>query len=183
MTGTDPRPAATLRPALRLSADSAGGTAPSRSRGDALRQRQSGCRRPWVRERGEDDPDVLAALGLPPGRAPCPAPFHRIFKARDVVAFEQAEGQWLQATGVSPTDMLAVDGTAPRGVARSGVPAVYLVGVYAHRAKTAIAQLRTEGKRHELSAARKVLTHTPVTGRVVMGDALLTDRALCTQIM
>jgi len=137
----------------------------------------------WVRERVEDDPDLLTALGLPLGRMPCPATFHRIFKALDVAAVEQAVGQWLAATGVTPTDALAVDGKALRGVERSGVPAVYLVGVYAHGAETMIAQLRTEGKGHELRAARQVLAQTPLTGRVVTGDALLTDRALCAQIV
>lgn len=137
----------------------------------------------WVRERVEDDPDLLTALGLPPGRMPCPATFHRIFKALDVATFEQVVGQWLQASGVTPTETLAVDGKALRGVERSGVPAVYLVSVYAHGAETVIAQLRTAGKGHELNAARQVLADTPITGRVVTGDALLTDRALCAQIV
>jgi DDE_Tnp_1-associated/Transposase DDE domain len=137
----------------------------------------------WVRERVEDDPALLTALGLPPGRAPCVATFHRIFKALDVAAFEQAVGQWLAATGVAPTDALAVDGKAVRGVGRPGVPGVYLVGVYAHAAETVVAQLRTEGKGHELAAARQVLTQTPIADRVVTGDALLTQRDLCTQIV
>jgi hypothetical protein len=137
----------------------------------------------WVRERAEDDPDLLAALGLPPGRMPCVATFHRIFKALDVAAFEQAVGQWLAATGVAPADALAVDGKALRGVERPGVPGVYLVGVYAHAAETVIAQLRTAGKGHELAAARQVLRDVPVTGRVVTGDALLTHRGLCAQII
>ena len=137
----------------------------------------------WVRERVEDDPDLLTTLGLPPDRTPCPATFHRIFKALDVAAFERVIGQWLQRTGVARSDAVAVDGKVVRGVERSGVPGVYLVGVYAHAAETLIAQLRTEGKGHELSAARQLLAQTPVTGRVVTGDALLTDRALCAQIV
>lgn len=137
----------------------------------------------WVRERVEDDPALLTALGLPPGRMPCVATFHRIFKALDVVAFEQAVGGWLQATGVAPTDALAVDGKALRGVARPGVPGAYLVGVYAHAAETVIAQVRTDGKGHELAAARQVLGQVPLAGRVVTGDALLTQRDLCRQIV
>ena len=137
----------------------------------------------WVRERVEDDPALLTALGLPPGRMPCVATFHRIFKALDVAAFEQAIGQWRRRTGVAPTDAVAVDGKALRGVARPGVPGVYLVGVYAHGAATMIAQLRAEGKGHELSATRQVLAQVPITGRVVTGDALLTHRELCDQIV
>ena len=69
----------------------------------------------WVRERVEDDPALLTALGLPPGRMPCVATFHRIFKALDVAAFEPVVGRWLAATGVAPTAALAVDGKALRG--------------------------------------------------------------------
>ncbi len=137
----------------------------------------------WVRERVEDDPELLTALGLPPGRRPCVATFHRIFKALDVTAFEQVVGTWLMATGVAPTDAVAVDGKALRGVERPGVPGVYLVGVYAHAAESVIAQLRTEGKGHELAAARHALAQVPLTDRMVTGDALLTQRDLCAQIV
>lgn len=137
----------------------------------------------WVRERAADDPELLTALGLPAGRAPCVATFHRVFKALDVAAVERALGAWLQQTGVVPGEALAVDGKAVRGVERDGVPGVYLVSVYAHGAETVIAQLRTAGKGHELPAARTLLDQTPVAGQVITGDALLTDRALCAQVV
>lgn len=137
----------------------------------------------WVRERVEDDPDVLTALGLPLGRMPCVATFHRIFKALDGAVFEQVVGQWLAATGVAPTDALAIDGKALRGVGRPGVPGAYLVGAYAHAAETVIAQVRTAGKGHEVGAARQLLAQVPVTDRVVTGDALLTQRTLCRQVV
>jgi hypothetical protein len=137
----------------------------------------------WVRERVEDDPELLTALGLPAGRVPCVATFHRVFKALDVAAFEQALGAWLQQTGLLSGEALAVDGKAVRGVERGGVPGVYLVSVYAHAAETVIAQLRTAGKGHELPAARALLGQVPVAGQVVTGDALLTDRALCAQVV
>lgn len=137
----------------------------------------------WVRERVEDDPALLTALGLPAGRVPCVATFHRVFKALDVAAFEQALGRWLQQTGVAPDEALAVDGKALRGVEREGVPGAYLVSAYAHAAQAVIAQLRTAGKGHELTAARTLLGQVPLAGRVVTGDALLTDRALCAQVV
>lgn len=137
----------------------------------------------WVRERVADDPELLTALGLPAGRVPCVATFHRVFKTLDVTAFEVALGAWLQRTGLTPGDALAVDGKAVRGVERDGVPGVYLVSVYAHAAETVIAQLRTAGKGHELTAARTLLGQIPVAGQIVTGDALLTDRALCAQVV
>jgi hypothetical protein len=133
----------------------------------------------WVRERVADDPDLLTALDLPPGRRLCVATVQRIFKALDVAAFEQAVGRWLAATGVAPTDARAVDACARRGVERPGVPGVDLVSVYAQAAETVIAQLRTEGRGHEVSAAREVLAQVPVAERVLTGAALLTHRARC----
>jgi hypothetical protein len=69
----------------------------------------------WGRERLEDAPELLLALGLPPGRSPCVATLHRVFKQLDVAAFEAALGAWLRRTGVPPRDAIAVDGKAVRG--------------------------------------------------------------------
>jgi len=49
----------------------------------------------WGRERLEDNPGLLEKLGLRPGRSPCVATLHRVFKGLDVAAFERAVGGWL----------------------------------------------------------------------------------------
>ena len=82
----------------------------------------------WGRERVEDDPAFLVALGLPPGRSPGVATLHRVFKALDVEAFERAVGGWLARTGIEPTDALALDGKTLRGIHGDEVPGVHLVG-------------------------------------------------------
>ena len=64
----------------------------------------------WGRERLEDDPDLLESLELPPGRSPCVATLHRVFKNLDVPAFETAVGSWLVGCGVELDDPLSVDG-------------------------------------------------------------------------
>jgi hypothetical protein len=137
----------------------------------------------WGRERIEDDPAFLLDLGLPAGRSPCVATLHRVFKALDVAAFEQTLGDWLARTGIRPTDALALDGKTLRGVHGDGVPGVHLVGAYAHGAQTMLTQLRTEGKGHELAAAKQLLGDLPVAGRVVTGDALLTQRAISQRVV
>jgi hypothetical protein len=137
----------------------------------------------WGRERVEDEPAFLVGLGLPPGRSPCVATLHRVFKALDVEAFEGAVGTWLARTGVAPTDALALDGKTLRGVHGDGVPGVHLVGAYAHGAQTMLAQLRSAGKGHELAAAKALLGELPVAGRVVTGDALLTQRAISRRVV
>jgi hypothetical protein len=137
----------------------------------------------WGRERIADDPAFLIDLGLPAGRSPCVATLHRVFKALDVAAFEQALGAWLARTGIHPDDALALDGKTLRGVHGAGVPGVHLVGAYAHGAQTMLTQLRTEGKGHELAAAKQLLEILPLAGRVVTGDALLTQRAISQRVV
>ena len=56
----------------------------------------------WGRERLDDDPGLLEALGLPPGRSPCVATLHRVYKRLDVAAFEAALGEWLAGIGSEP---------------------------------------------------------------------------------
>lgn len=142
----------------------------------------------WIGERREDEPALLAALGFPPGRGACVATLHRVYKALDVAAFEAAVGHWLRQTGVAPDDPVALDGKPLRGAGghvEDGeyVPGVHLVAAYTHRAQAVLAQLRTGGKGQELATAQELLAQVPLGGRVVTGDALLTQRAVCTQIV
>ena len=142
----------------------------------------------WVQERLADEPGLLEALGFPPGRGTCVATLHRVYRALDAHAFEQAVGAWLASTLVAPEDAVAVDGKTVRGVPghrEDGeyVPGLHLVAAYAHQAGAVLAQVRAPGKGQELAAARAVLAATPLAGRVVTGDALLTQRALCQQVL
>jgi hypothetical protein len=142
----------------------------------------------WARERAVDDPELLEALGFPAGRSTCVATLHRVYKALDVAAFEAAAGGWLRATGVAPDDPLALDGKTLRGVhghaeGEAYVPGAHLVAAYAHGAQAVLAQLRTGGKGQELAAAQALLAQLPLAGRVVTGDALLTQREVCAQIV
>ena len=145
----------------------------------------------WVRERAEDDPSLLEALGFPSGRSTCVATLHRVYRALDVEAFERSVGGWLVTTVVAPDDAVAVDGKTLRGVpghvergaAGEYVPGLHLVAAYAHGADAVLAQVRASGKGQELAAVGAVLAQVPLAGRVVTGDALLTQRAVCQQIL
>lgn len=137
----------------------------------------------WSRERLSDEPELLLELGLPAGRSPCIATLHRIYKALDVAAFERAVGAWLQTTGLSPQEPVALDGKTLRGVHGVGVPGVHLVAAYGHESHTVLGQVRTVGKGHELAAGKQLLEVVPLAGRVVTADALFTQRAVCEQIV
>lgn len=137
----------------------------------------------WGDERRQDDPGLLEALGLPPGRRPCVATLHRVFKRLDVAAFEAALGAWLQQTGVAPSDPIAVDGKTLRGIHGEQIPGVHLVSVYTHEAGAILAQLRTAGKGQELAAAKAMLADLSLAGRLVTTDALLTQREVAEQVV
>ena len=145
----------------------------------------------WVREREEDDPSLLEALGFPSGRSTCVATVHRVYRALDVDAFERAVGGWLATAVVAPDDAVALDGKTVRGVpghverGASGeyVPGLHLVAAYAHGAGAVLAQVRAPGKGQVVAAVGAVLAQVPLAGRVVTGDALLTQRAVCQQIL
>lgn len=151
----------------------------------------------WGRERLEDDPGLLEVLGLPPGRSPCVATLHRVYKHLDIAAFEAALGAWLDRIGSEPAATsatrvpaaVAVDGKVLRGSQPKredepdSVPGTYLVAAYAHRSGAVLGQVRAAGKGHELAAAKALLTQVPVAGRVVTADALLTQRDISEQIV
>jgi len=137
----------------------------------------------WGRERLEDAPQLLEALGLPAGRSPCVATLHRVFKGLAVGAFEVAVGDWLVSSGVEPDDPLSLDGKTLRGIHGEEIPGVHLVSAYASRAGAVLAQIAAPGKGQELAAAKEILKSVPLPGRVVVADALLTQREVCEQIV
>jgi hypothetical protein len=151
----------------------------------------------WGRDRLDDDPGLLEALGLPPGRSPCVATLHRVYKQLDVTAFEAALGAWLGRAESKPAakttqrvpEAVALDGKVLRGSQPKredepdSVPGTYLVAAYAHRSGVVLGQIRAAGKGHELAAAKALLQVIPVAGRVVTADALLTQRDISEQIV
>ena len=137
----------------------------------------------WAAERVADDALALVPLGLPPGRSPSVATLHRVFKGLDVAAFEAALGAWLAGSGVDPAEALALDGKTLRGVHGDAVPGVHPVAAFAHRVGAVLGQAPSPGKGRELVAVKAVLGQVPLEGRVVAGDALLTQREVCDRIV
>jgi len=125
---------------------------------------------------------ALVPLGLPPSRSPCVATRHRVCKALDVAAFEQALGAWLAAV-VAPTAAMARDGKTLRGIHGDAVPGVHLVAAFTHQTGAVLGQAASRGKGQELAAVKTVLGVVPLAGRPVTGDALLTQRDSCRQMV
>ena len=122
-------------------------------------------------------------LGFSQEKTPCVATLHRVFKGLDVAAFEVEVGNWLANSGVEADDPLSLDGKTLRGVHGQEIPGVHLVSAYASRAGAVLAQVSAPGKGEELAAVKEVLGQVPLKGRVVVADALLTQRKVCEQIV
>lgn len=136
----------------------------------------------WARERREDQPEVLEAMGFPPGRTPSVATLHRVFRSLKVQAFEAILGRWLGASGAQTKEPIAVDGKTLRGIHGEEIPGVHLVSAFALTTSTVLYQQATEGKGGELATVKEVLREVPLAGRVVMTDALSTQREVCQWI-
>ena len=143
-------------------------------------------------------PELLEALGLPPGRSPCVATLHRVYKQLDVAAFEAALGAWLARTGSEPAAATQHAGGPRRS--RSMGRCCEAASRSARASRTAcrgriwsrrmrtrsgavLGQVRAAGKGHELAAAKALLKQVPIAGRVVTADALLTQRDISEQIV
>jgi hypothetical protein len=137
----------------------------------------------WAKERSEDAPELLQALGCAPEKYPSHPTIHRIFKRLNAEAFERVLGDWLAQTGLTPGEPLAVDGKTLRGIHGEELPGVHLVAVYALHSDVVLAQMTAGGKGTELPAVKAALAEVDLTGRVVMGDALQTQRDVCEQIV
>ena len=81
------------------------------------------------------DAAVVRALGYTRERTPAGStfPFHEVFKALDVEAFEAVLSRWAQQH-LGPGEAIALDGKALRGIHGEELPGVRLVAAYAHRA-------------------------------------------------
>ncbi len=63
------------------------------------------------------------------------------------------------------------------------MPGQHLVAAYAHEAKAVLGQIRVDSKTNEHKAALELLGILPVTGKIVVGDALFCQRDLAEQIV
>ena len=129
----------------------------------------------WGRDQGGATAQLL---GFSQEKTPCVATLHRVFKGLDVAAFEAEVGNWLANSGVEADDPLSLDGKTLRGVHGQEIPGVHLVSAYASRASAGAGSCAGQ-----LAAVKEVLGQVPLKGRVVVADALLTQRKVCEQIV
>ena len=134
----------------------------------------------WGRDHGAS---AGQELGFPLGKTPSVATLHRVFKDLDVAALEGILRDWVRDSGVDLGSVVPVDGKTLRGIHGEELPGVHLVSAYATEGGAVLSQVATVGKGQELAAAKVVLGQLPLAGRIVVADALLTQREVCQQIV
>jgi len=79
--------------------------------------------------------------------------------------------------------LVAMDGQVLRGTLNEKQEGVYLLAAYLPREGIVLMEVAIEGKGQELEAAPQVLKSIDLRDKVVMGDALHTQRAISIQIV
>jgi predicted transposase YbfD/YdcC len=122
---------------------------------------------------------------------PHPSTWSRLFaEAVDVQALEAALSTFFQArqaTAEVPARgslILAVDGKTLRGTIPAGqTRGVHLVAAYLPETGVVLAQLAVDTKENEIVVVPTLVAHLDLTGMVVVGDAMQTQRQLSIQIV
>ena len=142
----------------------------------------------WARFRA---PELTALFGLARPTMPHARTWGRIFaQAVDPVAFDRLLGDFfheLLHTADVPARgsiILAVDGKTIRGTIPLGAThGVHLVAAYLPQTGVVLAQLAVDGKANEIVVVPTLLAQLDLTGVVVTGDAMQTQRSLSTQVV
>ena len=129
-------------------------------------------------------PPLAFALGFTRGRTPSLSTLSRTLAALDANAVETALARWVAAR-IDPADAghLSLDGKTLRGSRDGDVPGVHLVAAFAPRARAVLAQVRVDAKTNEHKAALELLGILPVSGKVVVGDAMFCQRDLAAKVV
>jgi hypothetical protein len=124
------------------------------------------------------------ALGFKRGRTPSTSTLSRTLRRFDAAAFEAVLARWV-AGRVDPAafERISIDGKTLRGSRDGDVPGQHLVAAYAHQVTAVLGQLRVDAKTNEHKAALELLGILPVTGKVVVGDAMFCQRDLAEKVI
>jgi len=137
-------------------------------------------------------PAMLAALGFPTTRTPCQSTLQRLFRRLDGDALAAALTACFAPCAVpAAAQGVAIDGKAQRGRLRfpgGGCP-VHALSAVCHDRGVVLAHepiaaaAGTDKGEAELTVAPALLARIDWHGRVLTGDALFCQRAICRQIL
>jgi predicted transposase YbfD/YdcC len=121
-----------------------------------------------------------------PKRLPCHNTYRRVLgKAVDADALQCLISQFLlQAPKAGRSVLIAIDGKTLRGTIATGQnQGVHLLAAYLPQEGLVLVQVAVANKENEIVAAPRVLASLDLRGKIVMGDALHTQRELSAQII
>ena len=136
---------------------------------------------------------TLAALGFGHGRTPCQSTVQRLFRQLDGDALAARLSACFApsaapATAAPATQGVAIDGKAQRGRLRFAAehgPSVHALSAFCHEQGVVLAHepitAGADKAEAELTVAPALLARIDWHGRVLTGDALFCQRALCQQ--
>jgi len=147
---------------------------------------------------GEDCPTGIAEWGrgreailceiLPVGRSRLPS--HNTYRRVLREAVEPGELQAVvsqlltEQPEAGQSVLIAIDGKTLRGsIAVGETRGTHLLAAYLPQEGIVLTQVVVDGKENEISAAPQVLKSIDLRGKIVRGDALLTQRSLSAQIV
>ena len=136
----------------------------------------------WVKHRSEQFVDMLK---LKRKTMPHHSTYRRI--SEDIIDIEELEG--VVSTVLSGKKyfgkqvLLSIDGKILRGTLDEAQSGTYLLAAYLPAEGVVLMEIAIEGKGTEISGAARLLNMVDLRGKVVMGDAMHTQRAVSIQIV
>jgi predicted transposase YbfD/YdcC len=130
--------------------------------------------------------ELCALLAVKRASLPAHNTYRRVLReAVNVAELQQVVSHVLsQQPGVGWSVLIALDGKTLRGSIPAGqTKGLHLLAAYLPSEGIVLMQVAVDCKENEISAAPRVLNSLDLRGKIVRGDALLTQRALSIQIV
>ena len=141
----------------------------------------------WATNYGSD---WLLRLGFKTARGPSQSTLHRIFKGINHLLLERALSRWVQTvlnllprTDSEQVEGLAIDGKTLCGSSKQGADDAHLLSCLSQSLGVVLSQVAVSDKTNEITKVDDLLEGLVLTGKVVTGDALLTQRSISESII